>query len=130
MLVAARGYLALRYTNDEGVVDLPEESAAVNLQLLSNGPTRCRWGLNRPGAVPYRGFRLRPVAIVGLPLPDRAASIGDGLNVNVPLGWSRPGDDNGVGGGIHRQMGGLPTPWPTYGFIPGSSSNEPRCPSV
>lgn len=37
MLVATRGYLALRYTNENGVVNLPEEAVTVYLQLLSNG---------------------------------------------------------------------------------------------
>lgn len=37
MLVATRGYLALRYTNENGVINLPEEAVTVYLQLLSNG---------------------------------------------------------------------------------------------
>ena len=40
MLLATRSYLALRYTNEEGMVNLPEEAVAVYLQLLSNGLTR------------------------------------------------------------------------------------------
>ena len=39
----------------------------------------------------HRGFRLRPLAIVGLPLPLQPAPLDDGLDVTVPLGWSRLG---------------------------------------
>ncbi|AWJ93064.1 TetR/AcrR family transcriptional regulator (plasmid) [Azospirillum baldaniorum] len=37
MLIATRGYLALRYTDEEGVVNLPEEAVQMYLQLLSKG---------------------------------------------------------------------------------------------
>lgn len=40
MLIASRGYLALRYTNENGVVNLPEEAVTVYLQLLADGLAR------------------------------------------------------------------------------------------
>ncbi|CAO3433641.1 Transcriptional regulator, AcrR family [Azospirillum doebereinerae] len=40
MLIASRGYLALRYTDENGVVNLPEEAVAVYLQLLGDGLAR------------------------------------------------------------------------------------------
>lgn len=37
ILIAARGYLALRYTNDDGVIDLPEEAVTAYMRLVARG---------------------------------------------------------------------------------------------